>query len=693
MLLDAGNLIRINRNFFLSCLIACCIVAVMLPETLSAATPQDKYYQAEACYKKLRNNPKKRKYRDNWLACIEKFRDVYQQDPSGPWAAAGLYKSGELYQKLYKYSLKKSDKKETLDIYERVIKLFPKSRYKGKAENAIHSFSQEGTPKAASKKVRNSKAVRARDKYYRAEACYKKLRNNPKKRKYRDNWLACIEKFHDVYRQDPSGPWAAAGLYKSGELYHKLYKYSLKKSDKKEALDIYERVNKSFPRSEYRRKADEAKRILSQTGTPKIASKKESHEIKYAKGPEDNIANKINELSSAQTPLKKNIKTSESKNIIVNGVRFWSNPSYTRVVIDADSETPYTHRLLKKDTSINKPQRLYVDLSNSKMGKTIDKFIPINDHLLSNVRAGQRTSDTVRVVVDIKSFETYKIFSLNNPFRIIIDVRGSVAKATMPFIRPDSKDAKIASSALAKQLSLGVSRIVIDPGHGGHDFGAPGYIKGVYEKDIVLKIAKRLAKQIRKKLHCEVFMTRNDDRHLTLEERTAIANTKNADLFISIHTNAARDRKAFGVETFFLNLATDNDSILVAARENATSTKNISDLQTILSDLMQNAKIYESSRLAIHVQESMYHHLRRKFSRIKNKGVKQAPFYVLLGAQMPAILIETSFISNSRECKRLVSAKYQDQMCEAIVNGIQYYIKETKPTALMKTRPQKASKG
>ncbi|RLC65238.1 MAG: hypothetical protein DRH97_08055, partial [Chloroflexi bacterium] len=118
---------------------------------MSAAAPKDKYFQAEACYYKLRDNQKKRKYRDNWLACIEKFHDVYQQDPSGPWAAAGLYKSGELYQKLYKYSLKKSDKEEALDIYGRVIKLFPKSRYKDKAEIAINSFSQEATPKVASK--------------------------------------------------------------------------------------------------------------------------------------------------------------------------------------------------------------------------------------------------------------------------------------------------------------------------------------------------------------------------------------------------------------------------------------------------------------------------------------------------------------------------------------------------------------
>ena len=140
-------------------------------------------------------------------------------------------------------------------------------------------------------------------------------------------------------------------------------------------------------------------------------------------------------------------------------------------------------------------------------------------------------------------------------------------------------------------------------------------------------------------------------------------------------------------------MATDENAILVAARENATSTKNISDLQAILTDLMQNAKINESSRLAVYVQENMYKNLRKKYRRINNKGVKQAPFYVLLGAQMPAVLIETAFISNSRECKRLVDTKYQDRMCEAIIKGIREYIKETSPTAFLKSRPQSGSKG
>ena len=174
---------------------------------------------------------------------------------------------------------------------------------------------------------------------------------------------------------------------------------------------------------------------------------------------------------------------------------------------------------------------------------------------------------------------------------------------------------------------------------------------------------------------------RSVERCLTLEERTAIANTQNADLFISIHTNAARTRDAYGIETFFLNLATDDDAILVAARENATSKKNISDLETILSDLMQNAKINESSRLAVNVQQSLYSQLTPHYSHIRSKGVKQAPFYVLLGAEMPAILIETSFISNARECKRLTDPKYQDHLCDAIIEGVRSYIREINPAA------------
>jgi N-acetylmuramoyl-L-alanine amidase len=540
-----------------------------------------------------------------------------------------------------------------------------------------------------------SDASTAKDRYAQADACYQKLLKSPEKQKFRHNWVQCIEAFQDVYKSDPTGSMASAGLYMVGYLYDELYRVSKKTADKKEALDCYERVIKRYPQSSHMSKAKAAIGRLSnpENCNPPTKGNGKPPRTEKASAEHDPSVSSAS-VESSCPPL-----TGYSQ---ISDLRVWSNPSYTRIVIDADKETTYEHRVLKKDPSIDKPQRLYIDFNQSKLSKSLKSFIPIDDDLLIDARAGQYTLESVRVVVDIKSFKSYKIFSLNNPFRIILDIWGDDS-GTVPAEQPPvpdlalnkttgrnkgkttaketGKHAKIESGALAKQLALGVSRIIIDAGHGGKDFGAPGAIKGVFEKDITLAISKRLAAKIRDTLKCEVIMTRTTDRYLTLEERTAIANTKNGDLFISIHTNAAKNPEAYGIETFFLNLATDDESILVAARENATSTKNISDLQSILTDLMQNAKVNESSRLAARVQDNLCNHMSSKYSNIKNKGVKKAPFYVLLGAQMPSILVETSFISNERECSRLASPEYQDRICDAIISGVGRYIRDINPTA------------
>ncbi|MCP4693221.1 MAG: AMIN domain-containing protein, partial [Desulfobacterales bacterium] len=456
-----------------------------------------------------------------------------------------------------------------------------------------------------------------------------------------------------AHDRDPGGPWAAASLYRMAELYLGLYKRSIRTSDKEEAIGLLRRIVENFPRS--RHHAGASKKLAALTpGRPPAP--------RPAPPPE--------------TPVPGGKRK-------VTKLRFWSNPSYTRVVIDVDGKTSFRHNRLKKDPAHDKPQRVYVDLRECGLSKEIKRTTVVDDNLLSDIRANYYTADTVRVVVDIKTFETYKVFSLRNPFRVVIDVWGKTAKKPPPpaaAARPESKD-DLPPGALTRQLALGVSRIIIDPGHGGKDHGAPGYFKGVREKDVALAIGKKLADRITKQLKCEVIMTRTRDKFLSLEERTAMANTKNGDLFISIHTNAHRNRGAHGIETYFLNLATDDEAILVAARENATSAKNISDLESILNDLMQNAKINESSRLATHIQDSLYGNLRKKYKYVKSKGVKQAPFYVLLGAQMPAVLIETSFISNKRECKRLTNPKYQNHLCDGIIKGIRKYIDETSPSA------------
>jgi N-acetylmuramoyl-L-alanine amidase len=660
-----------------------------------SAAPRDAYFDAEACWRNLRQNPQKMKYRHNWIRCIKKFQSVYEQEPAGSWAAAGMYMSGKMYQQLANFSGKQSDKQQALEIFERLIENYPDSRYRLKADREIRSLGISTSPSdkpSARAKTTSVEQLSPKNAYINAEVCYRELRNSPAKMKYRQNWEKCIDKFQSIYEQDPTGSWAPAGLFMTAELYRKLYGYSYSPGDLESARHILNQIITEFPQSRYRARASQA-----------IQSMPESEQEKTI-AESDPIAEKINADQDQQPSLESreavadngdsiaSINPATNGMVTVTNLRYWSNPNYTRVVIDADQETSYYHHLLKKDPSINKPQRLYVDLTSSRLGQNIRKSIPIGDDLLSNARAGQYTSDSVRVVVDIKSFETYKIFSLKDPFRIVIDVWGSKADQAPEVPEPSDtieKVGRIPPGSLAKQLALGVKRIVIDPGHGGKDYGAPGYLKGVHEKNVVLQIARRLAQKIREELKLEVIMTRNSDRFLTLEERTAFANTKGADLFVSIHTNANRDSRAYGIETYFLNLATDDEAIRVAAMENATSTKNISDLQKILYDLMQNAKINESSRLAAYVQSALIRHLKdNRYGRIKSKGVKQAPFYVLLGAQMPSILVEASFISNPQECKRLTDPKFQDRLAAGVVRGIRSYIQATSPAAFQKPSRQ-----
>ncbi|THB75907.1 MAG: N-acetylmuramoyl-L-alanine amidase [Desulfobacteraceae bacterium] len=595
-----------------------------------------------------------------------------------------------------------------------------------------------------------------------ADACYKKLRHNSRTIKYHSAWVHCIDQYQKVYKNYPKSSWAPAGMYKAAQLYLKLYKISRNSSDQDHAIDLLNRLILKYPKSAYRyRSARLLKTITPQSGLAakapesRASGKKSGNGKKSAKpieqkkskkrltkryiAPSKDSANgtasalpeddpgENPELAFEPDPGKENQDNDQDKTIeeiiktvvpksypatgssslprttpagdtYVTDLRFWSNPEYTRIVINSTEERPYTHRLLKQDPTINVPfKRLYVDIKNSRLAKNVPEHTPIDDHLLKQARAGQYTSHTVRVVVDIKSFDNYKIFSLKDPFRIVIDVWGKdangksapkpivAAKKAAPPKRPSAEPTtrlstdNLKSSDIAKQLALNVRTIVIDPGHGGRDPGAPGYLKGVWEKDLVLKIAKKLAKTLRERLNCTVLLTRSSDKFLTLEERTAIANTKKADLFISLHCNASKNRKLKGIETYFLNLATDDRAIAVAAKENATSKKNISDLETILNDLMKNAKIKESSRLASDVHSSLVTGMKKKYSGINNLGVKQAPFYVLLGARMPSILIETSFLSNKTECKRLISNPYQDALCNSITNGIKKYIDATNP--------------
>jgi len=526
-----------------------------------------------------------------------------------------------------------------------------------------------------------------------AHKCRRALLHTAKKKKYRHNWLNCIHRYERIYSQYPGydqAPWA---MYFAARLYTGLYRYSGRSKDLDEALRLYESIVEKY---KDHRLADDAQYRVGEIYHKYKEEPSQAYveflkvEIKFPRGDMRPKAEKmLDELAETLSKRDEKRRSKRPRGTTprltgVRDIRHWSTPNYTRVVVDMDGPVKYESHLLKADPDHKKPRRLYLDLKNAKVTSQIVSAIPIKDDLLQRARAGQFNKDTVRVVLDIESIGGYKVFHLHDPFRIVVDVRktengdvrGKTTVAQRKKVRKGIRKAETpqGNASLAKQLGLNVKTIVIDPGHGGKDPGCHSKNR-IREKDIVLSIAKILAKKIKKKLGCDVYLTRDKDVFLSLEQRTAIANMKKADLFVSLHINAHKDRRINGLETYFLNMATDERAVMVAARENATSEKNISDLQAILNDLMMNTKLHESSRLACQVQKGMVDQIQKSHKQVRDLGVKQAPFYVLIGAQMPAILVETGFLTNTKERKRLLSERYQERVAEGICEGINTYIK------------------
>ena len=523
----------------------------------------------------------------------------------------------------------------------------------------------------------------------KAQACKKTLSRSAAKRRYRHNWERCIKKYERVYKGFPGTVEAAQAMYAAGGLWTNLYGYSSRGSDIDRAVALYRGLVERYKTHNL---ADDAQYKLGEIFYRYKKDPMQAYveflkvEVKFPDGDARVKASKMMEKLELALGKKRPVKQGKAekkKSILIKDIRHWSTPTYTRVVIDLESPTKYKKHLLRKDPKLRKPRRLFIDLQNTSISKDIESSITIKDGLLRGARAAQYNKNTVRVVLDIDNMEGYKIFHLYDPFRIVIDVQGKEQRleptkkvvAKRPPKRKKVKKEKQKGISLAKQLGLGVKRIIIDPGHGGRDPGAIGG-DGLKEKDVMLKLANLVAEKVRRELKCQAILTRTSDISLPLEKRTAIANIKKADLFISLHLNAHKYKKVRGVETYFLNIALDEDAMNLAARENATSRKNISDLQMILNDLMLNTKINESNRLAGFVQKGLVKELQRRYKKIRNRGVRQAPFYVLIGAEMPAVLVEVGYITNRMENRRFKAETYLKRAASGIVKGIDSYIKD-----------------
>jgi N-acetylmuramoyl-L-alanine amidase/type II secretory pathway predicted ATPase ExeA len=342
----------------------------------------------------------------------------------------------------------------------------------------------------------------------------------------------------------------------------------------------------------------------------------------------------------------------------VTAIQAFSTGNDAQVVVALEESVQF------ESARIDSPDRIYFDLHKAKLGPSIEqKIVPIDDGLLKWVRVAQNSDDVVRLVLDAEGAKDFSAKLLSDPYRLVIDVRAQA---------PTS--GKQGQFSLARELGLKINRIAIDPGHGGYDTGTMGP-HGLLEKDLCLDVGLRLGELIRENLPgTEVVYTRKDDRHVSLEERTAIANDANADVFLSIHANSSDSRETRGVETFYLSLTTSRESRDLASRENAPAESSLHNLPDMIRKIARNEKLKESKQFAVDVQQALAKQLQLVSRQETNRGVKQAPFVVLTGANMPAVLSEISFVSNANDESLLFEGSQRQRIAEGLYRGVASYL-------------------
>ncbi len=510
------------------------------------------------------------------------------------------------------------------------------------------------------------------------------------RRRYRHNWEKAIAGLERAAR----GKDAPAALLEAARARYALYRWSADEADRDRALRLAARagrvgsreapalaaairreagddaparpaVAKASPRPERRRTAGPP----AKEAAPEPAPEPEA-DAEEESPPDPALEAAIADLSDGGVRQLALGDSGGEGAATVSEVRTWSSADYTRVAIYLSHWVGW--QKLELAPGGGHPRRLALDLRPATLsGKALER--PVAGDQVDRVRAAQHDGQTVRVVLDLPGDDRVQLFSLDDPPRLIVDVGTHEAIRNVASVEPpapaERPDAAPAPPARRERERQAIRRIVVDAGHGGHDPGAIGP-RRVREKDVTLAMARRLSSKLRAE-GFEVVLTRNADRYLALEERTALANTARGDLFVSIHANAHPRRNRSGVETYFLNVADDRYAARLAARENGLDAEEgLGDVARILTDLDAKASADSSRRLAQMVQREVLGGVRSRIGDVRDLGVKSALFYVLLGARMPAVLVETAFISNRVEERRLASSRYQDEVAAGIARAV-----------------------
>ncbi|HET9942053.1 MAG TPA: N-acetylmuramoyl-L-alanine amidase, partial [Terriglobia bacterium] len=526
-----------------------------------------------------------------------------------------------------------------------------------------------------------------------AERLEASLKGEPETNRSRADYLRVIRAYERVYLITPHTAWADNALTTIARLYEEM-------NDPRNAVKTLQFLLHDYPQTPFR---DMAKKDIARLNSVGEATPKDIARPNGGGG------------GGEATP---------KETAAVENVRFFQEERNVRIVVDLSGGVSF------REGEARSPDRFFVDITPARLssGLTGKEWV-IDSKVVQKVRVAQYDLATVRIVLDGATMKSVDTANLKDPSRLVLDVADLRAPATTPpppkatitssapvppvvptpaaqpavaaastpapvpapgpvtqastaavanvpvaAREPDrivtaAKPSSLGDRSLIRSLGLKLSRVVIDAGHGGHDTGSIGPT-GFTEKELVLDVARRLKTLIEEQMGTEAVLTRDSDVFVALENRTLLANQEKADLFISIHANSSPEKGVRGVETFFLNLNTQSrDALATATRENAASEKKIHELQDILQKIVLNDKADESRELAKHVQSAMS----ARANAGSNRGVKQAPFVVLVGATMPSILAEISFISNPEEEKRLKTPEYRQKIAESLYRGIKSY--------------------
>jgi N-acetylmuramoyl-L-alanine amidase len=529
--------------------------------------------------------------------------------------------------------------------------------------------------------------------YQEARRSYYALKDDAARRKLRHNWLKVAARFEAVASSHPRSPRAPDALYTAAELLSELSRISFVAEDQQAAIADYTRVMESHPRH---RLADDAALTLARMYFERLDQPEAARRVitrSLSANPKGDRVKDLKALlaslppppaSKTPAPARPSKPAAEPLPVVRVDLSRPSEPQPAPApLIDAigrHSREPATNPQAAQPGPTPEPKPAAVE----PVKVAEQQVKPVEQPVKPSVEPTKPAVEPVKVAEQqVKPVEQPVAKPVEQPVKVAeppavalasnksvtAPVDEHVAQARLKAVAKASNSAEL---TLAEQLGLKVRRVVIDAGHGGHDTGAIGR-KGTQEKEVTLAIAQKLARELRTR-GLEVMLTREGDRYLKLEERARMANEMRGDLFISIHCNSAPTSKLRGIETYTLNTSADRYSIRLAARENASSEKGISDLQFILADLATKANTEESTRLATRVQKNLVSHLSSSYKGVRDLGTKEALFYVLLGARMPAILVETSFLSHAEEESRLASDKYQEDVAQAIAHGVEDFL-------------------